>query len=233
MSHPHTAYWAFILSGQPSAMEHELKLRSELIACCHKMADRGLTFGTSGNASVRLDSHRCLITPSAVPYETLQPDDIVALEMNGKHHGRHAPSSEWRFHLDILKDRTDIHAVVHTHSKMATALACQNKSIPAFHYMVAVAGGAYIRCARYATFGTQYLSDNILMALDGRLACLMANHGQIALGSTLESALKMAGEVETLADMYWHAQQGGDVVLLSDAEMANVIEKFKTYGHKE
>lgn len=197
------------------------------------MADSGLTFETSGNASVRLDDKTCLITPSAVPYETLQPDDIVTLTMDGHHHGRHPPSSEWRFHRDILQTRPDVQAVVHTHSKMATALACQNKNIPAFHYMVAVAGGTDIRCAPYATFGTQELSDHILQALAGRWACLMANHGQIALGSTLETALKMAGEVETLADMYWHAQQGGDAVLLSDAEMANVVEKFKTYGHKD
>lgn len=214
-------------------MGQELELRSALISCCHRMAESGLTFGTSGNASVRLDSNTCLITPSAVPYESLQPDDIVALEMNGKHHGRQVPSSEWRFHRDILKTRTDVDAVVHTHSKMATALACQNKSIPAFHYMVAVAGGEDIRCARYATFGTQDLSDNILRALDGRLACLMANHGQVALGPTLDSAFKMAGEVETLADMYWHARQGGEIDLLSSAEMLNVIEKFKTYGNKE
>lgn len=212
-------------------MARELQLRSELIDTCHRMVASGLTFGTSGNASVRLDADALLITPSGVPYDSLQPDDIVRLEFNGEAIGRYAPSSEWRFHRDILRNRDDIHAVVHTHSPKATALACQRQDIPAFHYVVAVAGGRSIRCSDYAIFGSEMLSKHVLDALGDRFACLMANHGQIALGQNLEAAFMMAGEVETLADMYWHARQDGDIVLLSDAEMYEVIEKFKSYGH--
>lgn len=214
-------------------MERELQLRSGLIDICHRMVGSGLTFGTSGNASVRLDEDSLLITPSGVAYDSLQPDDIVRLGFDGNVTGRYEPSSEWRFHHDILSSRKDIHAVVHTHSTMATALACQRQDIPAFHYMVAVAGGKFIRCSDYAIFGSEELSAHVLEALGERFACLMANHGQIALGDTLESAFMMAGEVETLANMYWRARQGGDVVLLSDAEMDDVIEKFKTYGQSK
>lgn len=214
-------------------MSRELTLRSELIAACCKMSDSGLTFGTSGNASVRLDETSFLISPTGARYEKMQPRDIVMMNLDGGFHGPCQPSSEWRFHLDIYKSRSDTQAIVHTHSPMATALACQAMDIPSFHYMVAIAGGETIRCAPYAIFGSQGLSDSILEALKGRQACLMANHGQIALGTTLEGAIKMAGEVESLANMFWHARQGGDVVLLSSSQMAEVIEKFKTYGDPE
>lgn len=211
-------------------MTDELNLRADLIETCHEMAGSGLTFGTSGNASARLDKESLLITPSGVDYEALQPADIVRVTFDGQFFGSHAPSSEWRFHRDILAEREDTQAIVHTHSLMATAVACQRQAIPSFHYMVAVAGGADIRCASYATFGTQALSDNLIQALGERYACLMANHGQVALGHSLKEALRLAGEVEVLAHMYWHARQGGNVTLLDDTEMAVVLEKFKTYG---
>lgn len=213
-------------------MTDELALRLELIETCHKMSASGLTFGTSGNASARLSQSEFLITPSGVAYDALQPDDMVIVDSAGNAKGRYQPSSEWRFHKDILNVRPEVNAIVHTHSHMATALACQHKEIPAFHYMVAVAGGDSIRCAPYATFGTAELSRHVVSALDGRMACLMANHGQVALGASLDEALKMAGEVETLATMYWHALQGGTPVLLGKDEMAMVVEKFKTYGNQ-
>lgn len=212
---------------------NEVGLRIALIKTCLAMSSNGLTFGTSGNASVRLDDDTILITPSAVPYETLQPEDIAALRLDGTYYGRCVPSSEWRFHRDILAGRTSADAVVHTHSPFATALACRNQSIPAFHYMVAVAGGPDIRCAPYATFGTQALSEAVLTALNERSACLMANHGQIALGKDLSSALKLAGEVETLAAMYWRSQQGGTPDLLEPNEMGRVLNKFERYGTGE
>ncbi len=140
------------------------------------------------------------------------------------------PSSEWRFHRDIYAARGDAQAIVHTHAPFATTLACMHRGIPPFHYMVAVAGGNDIRCAPYATFGTQELSDHAVAALAGRRACLLANHGMIAVGASLERALALAVEVETLAETYWRALQVGEPVLLPDAEMARVLEKFATYG---
>lgn len=210
--------------------DREMTLRVNLIQTCHAMADSGLTFGTSGNASVRLDSDSLLITPTGLAYDDLQPEDIVRLRDNGHHFGTRKPSSEWRFHRDILRARRDVDAIVHVHSQAATALACRAEGIPSFHYMVAVAGGEDIRCAPYATFGTQELSDYALTALEDRYACLLANHGQIALGSDLPEALKMAGEIETLAGMYWQSIQGGKPTLLSKNEMQRVLKKFKTYG---
>ena len=144
--------------------------------------------------------------------------------------GTRLPSSEWRFHRDIYRARPGTSAIVHTHAPFATSLACLHRDIPAFHYMVAVAGGSDIRCASYATFGTQDLSDHALAALDGRNACLLANHGMIALGTTLDAALALAIEVETLAEMYWRALQVGEPVILPADEMDAVIAKFRTYG---
>jgi L-fuculose-phosphate aldolase len=143
------------------------------------------------------------------------------------------PSSEWRFHRDILSARPEIGAIVHTHSPRATALACTGRAIPAFHYMVAVAGGTDIRCAPYHTFGSQELSQAAVAALQGRLACLLANHGVIALGRDLDAALSLAGEVEDLADKYISARSLGDVEILDDDEMRRVIAKFRTYGRQD
>jgi L-fuculose-phosphate aldolase len=193
----------------------------------------GINRGKSGNVSVRWrvdDSDGFLITPTGVPYASTSPEQIVAMTLAGETRGSLLPSSEWRFHRDIYSARADAQAIVHTHSPFATTLACLHQGIPSFHYMVAVAGGNDIRCAPYATFGTQELSDLTVAALAGRRACLLANHGMVAVGASLEGALALAVEVETLAEMYGRALQIGEPVLLPDAEMARVLEKFATYG---
>ncbi|MEP7329804.1 MAG: class II aldolase/adducin family protein [Betaproteobacteria bacterium] len=189
--------------------------------------------GKSGNVSARWQTSAFdgfLITPTGLPYADTTPNDIVAVDLSGVAHGARLPSSEWRFHRDIYRQRSDATAIVHTHSAFATALACLRRNIPAFHYMVAVAGGNDIRCAAYATFGTQALSDHALAALVERKACLLANHGVIALGATLEHALALAVEVENLAEMYTRALQIGTPIVLSDDEMCVVVERFSTYG---
>lgn len=210
-------------------MKH-LAVRRAIIAGVRSFAGLGLGVGSAGNISVRVPGG-LLITPTGVPYAELRPADIVTLDEDGAvRAGRLVPSSEWRFHCDILRTRPDAGAVVHVHSTFAAAVACTRRDIPAFHYMVAVAGGDSIRCARYATFGTAALSRHALRALDGRRACLLANHGQIALGADLADALAMAREVEELARQYWIAQQLGRPVLLGRAEMNTVLEKFRHYG---
>ena len=190
----------------------------------------GLNPGRSGNLSARVDGG-FILTPSGAAYDTLHPDDLVYLTSSGDYGGGQGkPSSEWRIHRDIYARRPDAHAVVHTHSAFATTLACVGRNIPPFHYEVAFAGGADIRCAPYATFGTQELSDHAVAALDGRKACLLANHGVLALGDSLEGALGLAEKVENLARVYWQALQVGEPVLLDEVEMARVVEKFLTYG---
>ncbi len=207
-------------------------LRRGIITAVRSFAGLGLGVGTAGNVSVRVPGGM-LITPSGIPYSELRPADIVQLNPAGEvASGRLAPSSEWRFHCDILARRNDVGAVVHAHSAFATAIACTRRDIPAFHYMIAVAGGDCIRCAPYATFGTAALSRHALSALRGRQACLLANHGQIALGSDLGAALAMAQEVEELARQYWLSQQLRRPVLLTGKEMAVVMEKFKNYGRR-
>lgn len=208
-----------------------LKQRRAVIAAAQRLNPLGINQGTSGNVSVRAGDG-LLITPSGLPYDGLKPSQIVWMDLDGRYDRKWQPSSEWRFHCDILRARPDIEAVVHTHAAKATALACLRRGIPAFHYMVAVAGGADIRCAPYATFGTAALSAHALAALDGRRACLLANHGLIACGHTLDKALALAVEVETLADMYLQALSVGEPVLLDDAEMARVLRKFETYGRQ-
>jgi len=201
----------------------------------------GINVNKAGNVSARCTRQRktgFVITPTGVPYDKLTPTDLVFIPLSKPEgddlpdgvFGTHKPSSEWRFHFDILRTRREFDAIVHTHSQAATALACHSLGIPAFHYMVAVAGGAEIRCAPYATFGTQLLSDNALEALRGRKACLLAHHGVIACERSLARALALAIEVENLAGMYLRARQIGEPPLLSAAEMARVIEKFASYG---
>jgi L-fuculose-phosphate aldolase len=207
----------------------ERALRQEIIATAIAMNARGINRGKSGNVSARTASG-FLVTPTGLAYESMHPSDVVAMTMDGAAHGARAPSSEWRFHRDIYAARAEAQAIVHAHSPFATTLSCLERGIPAFHYMVAVAGGSDIRCAPYATFGTQELSDHALGALDGRTACLLANHGMIALGADLAGALALAIEVEALAEQYWRALQIGEPSLLSEAEMAVVLEKFRTYG---
>ncbi len=206
-------------------------LRARMVETCRKMNSSGINQGTSGNLSARYGDG-FLITPSSLPYDTMEPDDLVEMDFNGTYVGRR-PSSEWRFHRDILKHRTDIDIVLHCHSVYATTLACHHREIPAFHYMVGVAGGTSIRCAEYATFGTQELSDAALKALEGRRACLLGQHGQISIGKTLDETLWLASEVETLARLYVQALPLGEPPVLSDEEMARVIDQMQrmSYGH--
>jgi L-fuculose-phosphate aldolase len=216
----------------PHASSTGADLRAEVIATCRELTRRGLTHGRSGNVSVRSSEQRFFVSPSGMDYELLHPDDVPLMHLDGRWFGRRRPSSEWRFHRDIFKSRLDVGAIVHTHSPWATALACTGRDIPAFHYMVAVAGGRDIRCAPYYTFGTQELSDAALAALKDRKACLLANHGVIATGADLPAALLLAGEVENLARQYCAALSLRDVQMLDDAEMRRVVEKFRTYGQQ-
>jgi L-fuculose-phosphate aldolase len=210
-------------------MKH-LTLRKQVIETARSMNALGINQGRSGNVSVRIEGG-LLITPSGMDYEILKPGDIVEMTLEGEVRSDHrVPSTEWPFHTAILSRRSDAGAVVHTHSPMATALSCLRRDIPAFHYMVAVAGGETIRCAEYATFGTEALSRAALAALDGRKACLLANHGVIALGVSLKSALDLALEVETLAGQYHRALQIGKPEILPPAEMARVLKAFRRYG---
>lgn len=205
-------------------------IRAAMVETCRKMNASGINQGTAGNLSIR-HGDGFLITPSSLPYDVMQPEDIVEMGFDGTYVGRR-PSSEWRFHRDILKARTDINVVLHCHSVYATTLACHHKTIPAFHYMTGIAGGTTIRCAAYATYGTQELSDHAIVALKDRLACLLGQHGQISLGTTLEGALWMAIEIETLSRLYVQALTLGDPPILSDAEMEKVIAQMKrmSYG---
>jgi L-fuculose-phosphate aldolase len=204
--------------------------RAAMVETCRRMNASGINQGTAGNLSLRRGDG-FLITPSSLPYDAMTPDDIVSMAFDGTYVGRR-PSSEWRFHRDILKARPDVDVVLHCHSIYATTLACHHRSIPAFHYMVGVAGGSTIRCSAYATFGTQALSDAALVALQDRFACLLGQHGQIALGKTLESALWLAIEVETLARLYVQALPLGEPPVLPEDEMARVIEQMRrmSYG---
>jgi L-fuculose-phosphate aldolase len=210
--------------------DEELTLRRQMVDTCRKMNSTGINQGTAGNLSVRFGDG-FLITPSSLPYDTMQPEDLVEMGWDGTYVGRR-PSSEWRFHRDILKARTDVNVVLHCHSLYATTVACHHKTIPAFHYMVGVMGGNTLRCAAYATFGTQALSDAALVALQDRMACLLGQHGQISLGTTLEGALWMAVEVETLSRMYAQALTLGEPPILPDEEMDRVIAQMKrmSYG---
>jgi len=216
-------------------MTVERRLREEVIASALAMNAAGINRGKSGNVSARWHDAGCdgfLITPTGVPYDQTAPEQIVAMTMSGEARGSLLPSSEWRFHRDIYAAHAEAQAIVHTHAPFATTLACLHRGIPAFHYMVAVAGGKDIRCAPYATFGTQALSDHAVAALADRRACLLANHGMIAIGSSLKQALALAVEVETLAEMYWRALQIGEPVALPDSEMDTVLAKFATYGQQ-
>ena len=209
------------------------KLREAVIAACRELVQRGLAYGTSGNVSVRRDEQSFFVSPTGMRYDGLEPDDIPLMNVDGHWFGRRRPTSEWRFHRDVFRSRDDVAAIVHTHSPKATGLACTGRGIPAFHYMVAVAGGSDIRCAPYYTFGTQELSDAAVAALDGRKACLLANHGVIAVGADLPAALALAGEVEYLAGQYCTALAVGDVRILHEGEMRRVVEKFRTYGKQD
>ena len=210
-------------------------LQDKLLCTAQKLAELGLNKGTSGNCSVR-SGDGFLVTPSGMEVEDMTPASMVRMQFDGSFElqaesNAKKPSSEWRFHRDILASRPEINAVIHTHSMFSTTLACLHKDIPPFHYMIAMAGGDNIRCAPYALFGSQALSDNALNALQDRKACLLANHGMIALGRDLEDALAVTVEVENLCEQYWRILQlNPNPPLLSEAEMREVFQQFKGYG---
>jgi len=204
-------------------------IREHLLSVARQLSELGLNRGTAGNVSVR-DGSGFLVTPSGMAADVMTPHDMVQMEFDGQHHGNRKPSSEWRFHRDILQSRPEVGAVIHTHSMFATTLACLRREVPPFHYMIALTGGDSIRCAPYALFGTQALSDAALVALQDRRTCLLANHGMIALGRNLDEALAITVEMETLCEQYWRALQVGEPYLLTDTEMAEAMEQFKGYG---
>jgi L-fuculose-phosphate aldolase len=207
-------------------------LRADVIATARALGARGLAVNRAGNVSARCRRGRqsgFLVTPSGLEYDRLETTDIVFVDGDGRPQGRRSPSSEWRFHSAIYRTRPEVAAVVHTHSPFATALACQRLSIPAFHYMVAAAGGHDIRCAEYATFGSEALAEHALAALQGRTACLLAHHGAIACGATLAAALALAVEVEALAAVYTTVRGLGEPRVLPADEMERVLERFRTY----
>jgi len=207
--------------------------RLELIATARRMAECGINRGTSGNLSVR-HGEGFYITPTGMEYTALEADDIpwMPLGGNGESQDRRQPSSEWRFHHDIYATRPEAQAVLHAHSTFAISLACLRSGMPPFHYMIALFGGDTVRCADYATFGTQELSDAALKALQGRSACLLANHGLLVFGKDLKQALDNAVELESLCEQYWRACQLGEPVLLTQEEMTEVLEKFGNYGQQ-
>jgi len=203
--------------------------RQSIIDACLRMNQLGINQGTSGNISLRHEDGM-LITPTSVAYEDMKPAQIVYMKLDGSFDPAQRPSSEWRFHLDILRARPEVNAVVHAHPPYATILAIMGLEIPAVHYMVACAGGDNIRCAPYATFGSQELSDRAVKALQDRLACLLAHHGMIAVGASLTKAMWLAVEVETLARQYHGCLQIGTPPLLSKAEIENVLGRIAGYG---
>jgi L-fuculose-phosphate aldolase len=209
----------------------ELKLREEIVAVAQAIDRAGFCPSKSGNVSARFEDGM-LITPSGLPYAQTQPEDLIRLKLDGTViGGSRRPSSEWPFHVEIYKARPDARAIVHTHSPRATALSCARRGIPAFHYMIALCGGADVRCAEYATFGTPELAENAVKALEGRKAVLLANHGVIALGQSLAGAHTIVAEVENLAGQYLDLLASGlEPVILDEAEMVRVSAKFAGYG---
>jgi L-fuculose-phosphate aldolase len=208
-------------------------LRRNVIDTARAINARGINVNQSGNVSARCTRGPragFVITPSALPYDELAEHQLVFVDLDGQAVGPSEPSSEWRFHRAIYQARAEFGAIIHTHSPQATALACQRLPIPAFHYMVASAGGSDIRCADYATFGTQELADHAVAALRDRRACLLAHHGVIACGADLVQALTLAVEVEHLAQTYIAVRSLGEPRLLDEREMQRVLERFKTYG---
>ena len=212
--------------------QHEAALRQAIVDQCRRMNAIGLNQGTSGNISARCGA-RMLITPSAVPYDEMTAEMVASMPIEGDHgawEGPLKPSSEWRFHLDLTRARPDLGAIVHTHAIYCTTLAIARRPIPAVHYMMAAFGGTCIRCADYATFGTEALSRAVLAAMQGRNACLMANHGMIAAGPDLDRAMWLAVELETLARQYFNTLLIGGPVLLGEAEIADAAKSFDSYG---
>ncbi len=218
-----------------SAGKSDKAARTALVEALRDMDRLGMNQGTSGNISVR-QGNTMLISPSATPYDTMKPEDVASMPINGDYgawEGRLRPSTEWRFHLDIMRARSDAGAVVHSHSTFCTSLAIARRPIPAVHYMMAAFGGMDVRCASYATYGTEALSNNAIAALKDRNGCLLANHGMIVVGPTLAKAMWLAVELETIAKQYWHSMLCGGPVLLTEAEIADTMKSFGNYGLQE
>ena len=210
----------------------EKALRAAIVAQCQALNASGLNQGSAGNISARLGG-AMLITPSAIPYDAMRPEMIATMPLNGEYgawSGPLKPSTEWRFHLDILRARPDVGAIVHCHPPYGTALAMLHKPILAAHYMIALFGGPIVECTKYAPYGTKELSDLAIAGLADRHAVLLGNHGVIATGATLESAMHRAIELEALARMYYLAIAVGRPAILSDEEIGRIVERFKTYG---
>jgi len=207
----------------------EQELRVEIVTQARRMNALGINQGTSGNISARWGDGM-LITPSATPYEDMRPEQVVAMDLSGTWQGDFKPSTEWRFHLDILRARPDAQAVVHTHATFCTALSITRREIPACHYMIALFGGDNVRCAPYATYGTLELARNVTRALEGRFACLLANHGMIVMGPNLAKAMWLAVELETLARQYYYSALMGGGVLLNRDEVTEAARSFEGYG---
>jgi L-fuculose-phosphate aldolase len=206
--------------------------RREVIDVARRTALTCLTQGTSGNVSART-AGGFVITPTGIPYDELQPRDLVQLTLDGEvSPGQRRPSSEWRMHRDVYRARPEVGAVVHAHPTFTTTIACLRRDLPAVHYMIAIAGGATVRCAPYATFGTDELSANAVTALSERKACLLANHGLLTVGSDLADALRVAEEIEKVAEIYWRSLAAGEPVILGQEEMDRVVLRFQDYGQK-
>ena len=220
------------MNDMANDLANDLAKRQSIIDACLQMNRLGINQGTSGNISLRHEDGM-LITPTSTPYEAMQPEQIVFMKLDGAFDAKQRPSSEWRFHRDILKARPEVNAVVHAHPPYATILAIMGLAIPPIHYMIACAGGETIRCAPYATFGTQQLSQHAVTALEHRSACLLAHHGMIAIGPSLAKAMWLAVEVETLARQYHGCLQIGTPPLLSNAEIENVRSRIAGYGPPE
>ena len=217
---------------------NSLKDREDIIKFALKLNSTNLSPLRSGNVSIRSTENNIegfLLTPSGIKYETLKPEDVVFLSLKDKYDDLKMfnsglnPSSEWRFHQDIYLKKKEVKAIVHAHSPHATAVSTHGKSIPAFHYMVALAGGNDIKCAEYATFGTTELSTNIIKVLENRKACLMSNHGQLTVGTTIKQAFELAQEVENICHQYIIALKIGNPKILSSAEMNKILDKIKHY----
>lgn len=211
---------------------NELEMKAKVLAIARAMNTVGINRGSAGNVSARYGDG-FLVTPTGMAYDACMAEDIAFVGLDARVEGRRKPSSEWRFHRDIYAAHPEAGAVVHAHSPFATSLACMGCEIPPFHYMIARFGGLDVRCARYAIFGSQELSNAVLDALSGRCGCLMAHHGMLAFGSDLDNALALGVELETLCEQYWRVLQIGEPHLLSDDEMARVLVEFSQYGRQE
>jgi L-fuculose-phosphate aldolase len=211
---------------------NDIDLKSKVLATARAMNAAGINRGSAGNVSVR-QGDGFLVTPTGMAYDSCVAEDIVFVGLDGRNEGRRKPSSEWRFHRDIYAARPEAGAVVHAHSPFAVSLACMGCDIPPFHYMIARFGGRDVRCARYATFGSQELSDAVVAALSDRRGCLMAHHGMVVFGTGLDDALALGVELETLCEQYWRVLQIGGPRLLSDDEMARALTEFRQYGRQD